>query len=46
MVAAMSALLPWFIRLDLLGTVCLQGSPRLAWRLGSLHEALNTSVVV
>lgn len=33
---AMSALLPWFVRLELLGGVCLQGSSRLALRLSSL----------
>lgn len=33
---AVSALLPWFVRLDPLGSVGLQGSPRLELRLGSL----------
>lgn len=31
--AAMSALLPWFVRLDPLGGSGVQGSPRLAMRL-------------
>jgi len=38
---AMPALLPWFVRLELLGGVCLQGSPRLALRLSSLCEGAN-----